>query len=106
MQETKEMWVWSLGQEDLLEEDMTTYSCIFAKKSHGQRSLVGYSSKGRKESDTIENNTFRMHICLVSHDWKIHVGAQDKEEAINFIPLILCIRIFSYSLPAPGSRDI
>ena len=85
---------------------MTTYSCIFAKKSHGQRSLVGYSSKGRKESDTIENNTFRMHICLVSHDWKIHVGAQDKEEAINFIPLILCIRIFSYSLPAPGSGDI
>ena len=25
---------------------------------------------------------------------------QDKEEAVNFIPLILDIRIFSYSLPS------
>ena len=85
---------------------MTTYSCIFAEKSHGHRRLAGYSSKGRKESDMIENNTFHMHICLVSHDWKMHVGAENKEEAINFIPLILYIRIFSYSLPRPGPGDI
>ena len=32
-----------LGQEDPVEEEMTTYSNILARKSNGQRSLVGYS---------------------------------------------------------------
>ena len=30
MQETSEMWVRSLGQEDTLEEEMATYSIILA----------------------------------------------------------------------------
>ena len=30
MQETQEMWVLSLGQEDPLEEEMTTHSSILA----------------------------------------------------------------------------
>ena len=30
MQETQEIWVWSLGQEDLLEEGMATHSNILA----------------------------------------------------------------------------
>ena len=29
MQETEEMWVWSLGQEDSLEKEMETHSSIF-----------------------------------------------------------------------------
>ena len=32
MQDTQEMWVWSLGGEDLLEEDMSTHSSIHAWK--------------------------------------------------------------------------
>ena len=32
MQETQEMWVQSLGQEDALEESMTTHSSILAQK--------------------------------------------------------------------------
>ena len=48
-----ESWVRALGQEDPLEEGMATqYSWL--GESHGQRSLVGYSSQGRKKSDTIE----------------------------------------------------
>ena len=31
-QETQETWVQSLGQEDLMEEDMATHSSILAKK--------------------------------------------------------------------------
>ena len=49
------MWetrVQSLGWEDLLEKQMATHSSILAWKSHGRRSLVGYSPLGRKESDT------------------------------------------------------
>ena len=50
MQET---WVWSLGWEDPLEEgNPLQYSSL--EKSHGQRSLAGYTSWGRKESDTTE----------------------------------------------------
>ena len=40
MQET---WVQSLGWEDPLEKEMATHSSTLAGKSHGQRSLVGYS---------------------------------------------------------------
>ena len=54
MQETQEMWVQSLGQEDPLEEGMATHSSILPGESHGQRSLAGYSPWGHKESDTTE----------------------------------------------------
>ena len=54
MQEMREMRVQSLGQEDALEEEMATLSVFLPGKSHGQRSLVGYSSWGHKESDTTE----------------------------------------------------
>ena len=54
MQETQEMQVQSLGWEDLLEEEMATHSSILAWEIPGQRSLVGYSPRGSKESDTTE----------------------------------------------------
>ena len=40
----------SLGQEDLLEKEMATYSNILAWKILGWRSLVGYSPWGHKDS--------------------------------------------------------
>ena len=43
VQETQELTVPSLGQEDPLEEGMGTHSSILARELHGQRSLVGYS---------------------------------------------------------------
>ena len=51
MQET---WVQSLGQEDPLEKGMATHSSILPGKSHGWRSLVGYSLGSHKKSDTTE----------------------------------------------------
>jgi len=57
MQETQEMWVQSLSQEDALGKEITTHSSILAWRSHGQRSLVGYSPKGRKELDMTEQLT-------------------------------------------------
>ena len=50
----QEAWVWSLGQEDLLEKEMATHSSILARKSHGQRNLAGYSPWGYTESDMTE----------------------------------------------------
>ena len=40
----RETWVWSLGQEDLLEKGMATHSSL--ENLHGQRSLAGYSPWG------------------------------------------------------------
>ena len=48
----QEMQVGSLGWEDPLEEGMATHS--LPGEPHGQRSLVGYSPWGHKESDTTE----------------------------------------------------
>ena len=50
----QETWVRSLGQEHPLEKGMATHFSSLPWRIHGQRSLVGYSSWGRKESDTIE----------------------------------------------------
>ena len=50
----QETQVRSLHEEDPLEKEMATHSSILAGKSRGQRSLVGYSPWGCKESDTTE----------------------------------------------------
>ena len=43
----------SLGREDPLQKEMAT-PVFLSGESHGQRSLVGYSSWGLKESDMTE----------------------------------------------------
>ena len=54
MQVTQETRVQSLGWEDPLEEGIAAHSSILAGESHGQRTLVGYSLQGLKESDMTE----------------------------------------------------
>ena len=51
MQET---WVQSLSLKEPLEKGMGPHSRFLPGKSHGQRSLVGYSPWGHKESDATE----------------------------------------------------
>ena len=53
MQETQEMWVQSLGQEDALEESMTTHSSI-AGKILWTEELGGLQSMG--------SQTVRVHM--------------------------------------------
>ena len=64
----QEMWVWSLGQENPLEEEMATHSNILAGKSHGQKGLAGYNTCGHKESDTTEHKVHIHYIlkCLIT----------------------------------------
>ena len=50
MQETQEMQVRSLGQEDPLEEEMATHSSVLA----WEIPRTGYGPWGRKESDATE----------------------------------------------------
>ena len=65
----KETQVSSLGREGSLEKEMVTH---FSGESHGQKSLVGYSPWGLKESDTTEGLRL-LHFC---HLWI--VGLQGK----------------------------
>ena len=61
MQETQELQVQSLGQEDPLEEEWQPTPVPLPGESHGQRSLVGCSRQGRKESDVTERLSAHMH---------------------------------------------
>ena len=50
----QEIQVTSLGQEDPSEEEIATTPVFLPGESQGQRSLVGYSPKDGKESDTTQ----------------------------------------------------
>ena len=50
----QETQVQSLGWEDPLEKRMTMHSSILSWRSHEQRSLLGYSPWGLKQSDMTE----------------------------------------------------
>ena len=62
----RETGVRALGWEDPLEKEMATHSRTMPGKSHGQRSLIDYSPRGRKESDTTE----RLHFHFTQ--WKYY----------------------------------
>ena len=49
-----ETWALSLAREDSPEKETAIHFSIVAGKSHGQKSLVGYSPRGHKELDTTE----------------------------------------------------
>ena len=53
----QETWVRPLGWKDPLEKGMASHSSILPGEFHGQRSLVGYSPWGLKESDMTEKLT-------------------------------------------------
>ena len=50
--QTRQMWVSSLGQEDFWRRKWQHIPVFLPEKSHGQRSLAGYSPWGHRESDT------------------------------------------------------
>ena len=52
--ESTAVQVRSLGWDDPQEEEKAVHSSIRAWRTHGQRSLVGYSQWGHKESDATE----------------------------------------------------
>ena len=61
MQETKEMWIQSLGQKNALEEKMATYSSILAWENRMDRGAWWTTVHGvAKELDTIEHS----HACM------------------------------------------
>ena len=94
----QESWVQSLGQEYPLGKETITHSSILAWEIHEQRSLVGYSPRGCKESDTIEHIHF-LHSLLGQWPYLIHpimprasvVAEMVKESACNVGDLSLSL---------------
>ena len=62
----QEIWVRSLGWEESLEKKWQPTPAVLPGKSHGQRSLVGYSPWGSKEPDTTEPLHFTSLVQLLS----------------------------------------
>ena len=58
---------------------MATHSSVLPEKSHGQRSLVGYSPKGGKESDTTERLSTHRHTNLRTDIKYLTVGSRGEE---------------------------
>ena len=56
----QETWVLSLDQEVPLEKEMATHFSILPGEFHVQRSLVGYSTWGPKQSDVTEQLTLSL----------------------------------------------
>ena len=62
------MWeaqVRSPGREDPREKETATHSVLLPRKSHGWRSLVGYSPWGRTELDTTERLHFHFSLSCI-----------------------------------------
>ena len=75
-----ETWVQSLGREDLLEKEMATHSSILPGKSHGWRSLVGYSPWGHQELDMTERLHFHFSLSAESEE-ELKILMKVKEES-------------------------
>ena len=58
----REIRVQSLSREYPLEKEMAPHSSILAWKIPWMEEPVGYSPRGRKESDTTERLHFRFHF--------------------------------------------
>ena len=69
-----------MGWEDPLEEGMATTPVFLPGESHGQRSLVGCSPGGHKESDTTERLT---------------TLATEQQQQKIFNKLIICIALLN-----------
>ena len=67
MQESREMRVQSLGQEDSLEEEMATHSSILAWKIPWQRHLAGCSLWGRRELDMTQHILTHSSVSRPGH---------------------------------------
>ena len=58
----RETWVQFLGWEDSLEKGRVLTPIFLSGEFYGQRSLVGYSPWGRKESDMSERLTLSLSV--------------------------------------------
>ena len=64
-----------------LEKEMATHSVFLPGGFYGQRSLVGYSPRGRKESDTTEHRKLRISLSPAAEEFKRAEAAREGRAA-------------------------
>ena len=62
---------------------MATNSSILTGKSHGQRSLEGYSSRGTKESDKTSQLNNNKILCLLFVKQMPHFGHSELNYVVS-----------------------
>ena len=91
MQETQETWVWSLGQEDSLEEEMATHSSTLAWRNSWTEEPGGLPSMGSHR---------------IGHNWSDLAAAAAHGTEFNYCPsLDLSADNLSDQRHIPGIQD-
>ena len=73
----------------MMEKEMATHSSILPGESCGQRSLVGYSPWGHKESDMTERTA---HKIMIDYD-SVLVGASLVAQLVMNLPAMQETRV-------------
>ena len=85
------MWetsVWSLGQEDPWRRKWLPTPVFLPGEFRGQRSLVGYSPWGHKESDKTERLTHTFHLewkCLFTRPHNLTASSLGRAIAVWYV---------------------
>ena len=90
MQEMQETWVWSLGREDPLEEEMATYSSILARK------IPWTEEPGRLQS---------MESQRIRHDWakySAYLSPASKHRLLGFHGQSFLLKCYKVSILDPN----
>ena len=99
----QESWVQSLGQEDL-QKGMQPTPAFLPGKSHGQRSLVGYSPWGQQRvKHNWVTNTFTFHfrqwikneLLIPKCEWVSDILLSERNQTPERAHSIICSRISS-----------
>ena len=69
MQETQEMQVQSLGQEDPWRKKWQPTPVFLSEKFHGQSGLAGYSPWGCRESDMTKHLSTHKHTKILELEY-------------------------------------
>ena len=92
VQETQETWVWSLGREDTVEQEVATHSSVLAWKIPWTEDLVGYKPRGRNDWDMSARTHTRTFLwrCSTLRCQEI----QTANKLVRIRPPLICFLIY------------
>jgi len=70
---------------------MATHSSTLAGKSHGRRSVVGYSAWGRRVGHNWATSLFHFHSCPNANPRASCVASVDTYVCENRVPVFKCL---------------
>ena len=109
MQETQETWIWSLGQEDLLEKVMATHSSFLAWKIPWTEESGGLQSIGLQKVGHDWSNlaapwlgNSQLHMLGFSGDTDLEHFSSKLERYMWFLLLFVCSQVLWFTVSRQG----